>query len=251
VTVVEPFELTSVVHLVRPAGRSARDLEELRSGLAEVPARSLFFHTVQGLLRNPAAEDPPPDDLSAWVNGVVQDRETAERLAFVVQSHATSSEALRAALLEVLDGIPPKARGVRDAPAGGEFVFLAADSVAIPTGARAAGPRELFDLLADADPGVWFYHLFEEPWFGQGATPLTGWLRAGGAERSALRVEECVAEGLPLGALRRRLLGHWRRSELRRRVAHAAGRPEEERRQAGRAAVAGLVRRLREGGEPS
>ena len=248
---MDPFELTSVVHLVSPAGRSARDLEELRAGLAAAPARSLFFHAVQGRLRHPEAEDPPADDLSAWVNGVVQDRETAERLAFAVQGHAVACEELRAELLGVLDGLEPKVRAARDAPLGGEFVFLAADSVIVPTGASAGDPRELFERLAGADPGVWFYHLFEEPWFGQGRTPLTDWLRAGGAERLARLVEECVAEALPLGALRRRVLGRWRHSDLGRRIAHAAGRPEEERREAGREAVAGLVRRLRGEGESS
>ena len=147
--------------------------------------------------------------------------------------------------------IESKVRAARHAPLGGEYVVLAADSVIVPTGASAGDPRELFERLAGADPGVWFYHLFEEPWFDQGRTPLTDWLRAGGAERAARLVEECVVEALPLGALRRGLLGRWRQSDLGRRVAHAAGRPEEERREAGREAVAGLVRRLRSGGEAS
>ncbi len=244
---MEPFELTAVVHLVRPAGRTARDLEELRDGVAQVPARSLFFHTVQCVLRQPEAEDPPADDLSAWVNGVVQDRETAERLAFATQTRGTGAEAVRAALLEVLEAIPEKSRRARDAPEGGAFVFLAADPVPVPTGEVAAEPAQLYDQLATADPSVWFYHLIEEPWFGEGRRPLALWLREAGAARQAGLLEECAAEGLPLAALRRRVLGRWRRSDLGRRLARAAGRPEEERREAGREAVAGLVRRLRRG----
>ncbi len=245
------FELTAVVHLVRPAGRLARNLEELRAGLAEVPARALFFHTVQCSLRRPDAEDPPADDFSAWVNGVVQDRETAERLAFTSQAQGAGPESVRAALLEVLEAIPEKTRVARDAPEGGAFVFLAADSVAVPTGAVAHEPAELVDLLAAADASVWFYHLLEEPWFGDGSRPLAQWLRAANAGRLAAMLEECAAEALPLAALRRRVLGRWRRSDFGRRLARAAGRPEEERREAGREAVAGLVRRLRRGSEPS
>jgi hypothetical protein len=242
---VDPFELTAVVHLVRPAGRTARNLEQLRAGIETVDERGLFFHTLQGLLRQPAAEDPQADDLSAWVNGVVQDRETAERLAFAVQAGGTLPGALRAALLRVLESVPEKARLARDAPEGGDFVFLSADSVQVPTGALAGEPLELLERLAEADASVWFYHLYEEPWFAAGECTLTRWLRGCGGERLAAVLEECAAEALPLAGLRRRALGRWRRGQIGRRVAHAAGRPEEERREAGHEAIAGLVRRLR------
>src|SRR5512134_3055164 len=104
------FELQSVVHLVRPAGARARNLESLRLWIAEATAETLFYHTVQCLLRHPHGLEPPPDDLSAWVHGVVQDRETAERIAFAVQSRAGSAADLREALLEVLHSVPEKAR---------------------------------------------------------------------------------------------------------------------------------------------
>jgi hypothetical protein len=243
----EPFALRAVVHLVRPEGRTARDLDALRGGIAAADSGTLFFHTVQGLLRHPEAEDPPADDLSSWVNGVLQDRETAERMAFAIQAHPTAPEPLRAALLQVLDPIPERVRVTRDAPAGGEFVFLTADSVAVPTGAVASTPADLYDLMVDADPSVWFYHVVEEGWFEPGGDTLLRWLRERGEERLALVVEEAAAEALPLAALRRRVLGRWRRSDLGRRIAHAAGRPEEERREAAHEAVAGLVRRMRRG----
>jgi hypothetical protein len=246
---VEPFELTAVVHLVRPTGHTAHDLEELRAGISAADARSLFLHTVQALLRQPASEDPPADDLSAWVGGVVQDRETAERLAFAAQAGSASPDALRGALLHVLESVPEKARRTRDAPEGGDFVFLSADSVRVPTGALAADPEELLELLARADASVWFQHLYEQPWFADGGRTISSWLRECGGGRLAALLEECAAEALPLAALRRRVLGRWRRGQIGRRVARAAGRTEEERREAGREAVAGLVRRLQRGGD--
>jgi hypothetical protein len=77
-----PFELTGVVHLVYPAGFEVHDLEELRLALETVPERSLFHHTAARLLRHPAIAELPPDDLSHWVSGVVQDRQTGERMSF-------------------------------------------------------------------------------------------------------------------------------------------------------------------------
>ena len=50
---VEPFELCTVAHLVRPTGRAAHDLETLLSVVSELPASALFHHTVQFRLREP------------------------------------------------------------------------------------------------------------------------------------------------------------------------------------------------------
>jgi hypothetical protein len=50
--------------------------------------------------------------------------------------------------------------------------------------------------------------------------------------------------GQPLETCRRQLLRRWRQSRLGRRVADAASIPEQQRREAGRRAVAGLVRRM-------
>jgi hypothetical protein len=233
-----------VVHLVRPTGARAANLQELREGISEAPAGSLFHHAVQPPLRAPSAEEPGPDDFSAWLGGVLQDRETAERVSLAVQHAPASAEALRAALLAALDRLPEPDRRARVAPTGGEFVFLTVDSVPIPTGFRAESPAELADLLAEADPSAWFYHLIEQPWFAAGRHPLADWLRAHGAARLADWIAEESAEGHAPAALRRRVLRRWRRSRIGARLADAAAAPDAERREAGRAAVASLVRRI-------
>jgi hypothetical protein len=151
----EAFELDTVVHLVSPAGVSARNLEELRAAIARAPERSLFWHVAGGQRREPWSEELPPDDFSAWVGGVVQDRETAERMSFAVQSHRGEPGALRAALLEALDGVGTRQRETRSAPEGGEFALLTFDSVTVPTGLTARDPDALVNVLAQADAGAW------------------------------------------------------------------------------------------------
>jgi hypothetical protein len=238
------FELSGVVHLVRPTHLRARTLEELRKGLAAAEPETLFFHAVQYRLRHAAIEDLPPDDLVSWAYGVLQDRETAERLSFASQNYGQSFPALRQALLETLDAIPIETRESRGAPEGGEFVFLTVDSVPVPTGVAAATPSELPEALADADPSVWFYHLVEEPWFSGAPARLLEWMRDAGAARDADALERDAAAGASLDTLRRRALGRWRRARMRRRVGEGAHLPEDRRRETERAAVAGLVRRL-------
>jgi hypothetical protein len=238
------FELRSVVHLVRPAGARARNLESLRLWIAEATAATLFYHTVQCPLRHPTGAELPPDDLSAWVHGVVQDRETAERIAFAVQSRAGSAADLREALLEVLGTVPEKDRFARAVPPESEFVLLTAESVRIPTGVIADTPEALVEGLSEAEPGVWFYHLLEEPWYSPGPPAIARWAREHGDAQLAKVLEEEARAGRGLSEMRRRVLKRWNQGRLRARLAAATRASEGERREAAHEAVVGLVRRI-------
>jgi hypothetical protein len=240
------FELTSVVHLVRPASASARarTLESLRLWIAEASAATLFYHTIQCPLRHPESSELPPDDFSGWVSGVVQDRETAERLSFAVQSRSGSAADLREALLEVLEHIPDKARFSRAVPSEAEFVMMSAESVTIPTGVVATDPEMLVAKLGEAEPGVWFYHLIEEAWYTPGPPAIARWAREHGDSNLARVFEEEARAGRCLAAMRRRVIKRWNRGRLRARVAAATRASEGERREAAHEAVVGLVRRI-------
>jgi hypothetical protein len=245
------FELQTVVHLIQPWGEPVRDLEQLRAGIALAPAEVLFHHTVQYRLRDPAAEELPPDDLSAWVEGVVQDREAAEHLAFAVQTRNSSPETVRRALDEALGALPARRRGEHAAPEEGAFRFLSATTVPIPTGLAADDGQALVHALATADPGVWFFHVVQEPWFHEGHAPLLEWLTALGERRLADWLRDAGDPGLPLDRTRARLLRRWQRSRLARRVTDATAAPEDVRREAGRQAVARFMRRVKRAGETS
>jgi hypothetical protein len=235
------YPLLSVVHLIRPIGVRVGTLAELRAAVADAEPRALFYHTRHGRLRHPVGDEAAPDDFSAWVNGVLQDREIAERVSFAVQS-TNSAEELRAALIEVLAGIP-ESRASMPAHEGGELVLLTLESVTIPTGARPSTGRELVHALVAADDSVWFYHLIEQPWFPDGRT-IFEWTESIGEPRLAEWLLEDATSGLPLGTLRRQLLRRWRQSRLGRRVSEAALAPEDERREVGHEAVARFVRRI-------
>jgi hypothetical protein len=237
------YELRSVVHLVRPTGTRACTLDQLRTGIQEAHERSLFFHARHHQLRHPASEEPAVDDFSAWVNGVLQDRETAERISFAVQNHAESPEGLRNGLVEALTRVPDSGRLSRAIQSESEFVFLLAESVPLQTGVVATSARELVHALVAADASVWFYHLIEQPWFPEGIT-LDQWLVAREETEMADWLREGALAGRPIEAMRRRLLQRWRRSRIGRRVSEAATAPEDTRREAGRATVARLVRRI-------
>jgi len=242
---VAPFALDDSVPLVSPSGDRARNLEELRGAIERASERSLFWHVAGGQRREPWCDELPPDDFSAWVATAVQDRVTAERLSFAVQSQRGSPGALRAGLLEALGRVRERQRIARAAPDGGDLALLTFESVEVPTGLLAHDPAGLEAALAEADAGAWFHHVVEQPWLGADGPRLHDWLRARGASALAAWLTELAGSGLPLETMRRRLLQRMRRRELRRRVSDASPHADGERRQAERAAVAGLVRRLR------
>lgn len=240
----ESFELLSVVHLVRPAGRSAHHLEALREGIAQATPSTLFLHSHHHRNRHPAVDELPLDDFSSWVHGVVQDRETAERLSFAVQNRAGSAEELREGLLHVLESLPLKSRESRDAPEEGDFVFLDFESVTVPTGRVITSPQELVAHLSDCNSSVLFYHLIEQPWLDPERHSLAAWVRDQGNPRLAGWLEQAGLSGRPLESVRKQLVRRWRQSSLGRRLADAALEPESDRRAEARRAVAGLVRRM-------
>ena len=244
----DKFELDTVVHLIRPWGSPARDLQQLRDGIAVAPSEVLFRHAVQYELRDPGADELPRDDFTAWVGGVVQDAEVAERLSFVVQNQNASAEMVRPALLGVLDSLSSKRRERGDAPEGSEFVFLAAYSFRYAIGIGVREPQEVVDALVSSDPGVWFTHLVEEPWYQNGRGSLVEWLVRAGHSRLANWCFESAHSGHSVERARGRLSRRWQQSQLGLRLARATAAPEDERREAGREAIARLVRRrTREG----
>ena len=241
----DAFPIRCVVHLVRPTGTRATTLDELRQAVSEASDACLFNHCVQYQLRNPASKELPPDDLSAWVGGVVQDRATAERMSFAVSSHNRHSGELRPALLRVLEDVPAAQRTTRTADPEGAFVFLEVEPVTLPTGVAVMDDAETVEALAHGDVSAWFYHVVEQPWFATDRPTLHEWLEQRGFRKLASWLSEVADAGLPLEAARDRLIRRWRTSHLGRRLGDAAELPDEVRREAGREVVGRLVRRMR------
>jgi len=245
---LEPFELCTVAHLVRPTGRAAHDLETLLGVVIDLSPAALFHHTIQHRLREPIGDDAPRDDLSKWVGGVAQAPETAERLAFAIGEHSTSADDVRGAIRAVLEAVPERSRRAHDVPEGGEMVFLEAESVVLPTGRSVSDIDDLHAGLSDADNGVWFFHLVEEPWFQGREAGLLGWIRP--QDRTlADKLAGEAASGQPLETVRKRVLQRWRRRGLSQRLVAATRRPDDVRRAEARELMGRLARRVKsEGG---
>jgi len=241
-----PIEIESAVYLVRPTGRIATNLEELRNMIEGASDAELFFHSQMPRMRRHREEDDfAIDDYSAWARGVIQDPQTAERLAFAVQTSPHDPHQLRASLLEVLGSISTADRLRRAAPEGGAFIGLVHETVRIPSTGQAADAGALVQALADAHLSAWFHHLIERSWAVPHEQTVAGWLDQVGAPKLGTLIEEEAASGRTVEAMRTRVLNYWRRSRIARNLADRRAMPEDTRRETEQAVVAGLVKRLR------
>lgn len=238
------FELHGAVYLYQSTGTRAANLDDLLRLIREADAQTLFLHTQMPRLRSSLGEDTPTDDLSAWVSGVVQDREIGERLAFATHTTSPSIEEVRAALVQVLEAVPERTRIERDAPHGGEFEPLRFDAVSVPTGLHVETPEDLVEALGRSDRTVWFHHLIEEPWLSGPGSALVEWVRATGDRKLADALAGEAASGYSVAESRTRILRRWQRSHIGRRVAEASDRGGLERSASGREVVGNLARRL-------
>lgn len=243
------FVFASVAHLEAPCGIVALSMEGLRAGIEKAPDDSLFQHVTCVPVRYPHARDLPSNDFARWVGTSLQAPETAERLAFAGAATAQPIAELRAALVSVLDSVPPRDRN-REAPEEAAFHFLRVRSVPVPLGLEAADPVEAIEVWHRLDSAAVFYHLIEAPVFGDTARSFPAWLRSHGAVGLAEQAEQSVAAGRPIARLRKDLGARWRRSQIGRRLAERAGVSEEERLREARAAMARLAGRLRGGKRP-
>src|SRR5207244_4442616 len=120
------------------------------------------------------------------------------------------------------DTVPPADRAARRAPQEGALQLLATESLAVPTGTVVHDGEDLVVALVTADPGVWFHHVIEEPWFGEGHSALAEWLFAAGESRLAQWLRDAATASQPIERARERLMRRWRQSHLARRLADAS-----------------------------
>lgn len=223
------FALSGAAYLAQPTGRKAADLEEFAERLREADTATLFYHTQIPRLEDPDDGDVPADEFSNWIRGVLQDPETAERLAFAVQASSAETEDLRHALFAVLDAVSTRRRKRGTATEGGAFVFLRTDVVPVAMEQSAQSPEELMEMLAHADRSVWFHHVIEEAWLHPGPTPIVEWLIERHEDALADWLARAASRGLSVEDLRAELLRHWGRSSARRRLVASDRAPADAR----------------------
>src|SRR5215475_9883646 len=124
VSIPGPFVIKDCAALALALGRSARNLRELREGVAQVPIGSIYHHFFHTLLR-PSFDDPEyRNDFALWTRRQLRDIQLAERLDVVDPIDYEDFERLRTYLLQVIDSRLGEIERLPWAMAGSRFHFL-------------------------------------------------------------------------------------------------------------------------------
>lgn len=159
-TAARPFEFIDCLELREMLGRTVWDERELLTGIEEVPAESIFYHTHSAFLRSRYLAAPYPNDFATWAAIQVRDRVLGERLAVVDPFDFDDVEQLRAELVTIIDDHLAELQTVPRVVYGEPFYFMRSQLIAVPAGVTARTLQEFREALARVDLSAIYYHFF-------------------------------------------------------------------------------------------
>jgi hypothetical protein len=157
----EPFRFAARFALTFATGRRAASMEELRSGIAELPDAVIYRHTHRFLAEHQSLVPEPSNDFALWVEDALRDKPLAERLASVDILRMDTLEDVRREFLGLLDAARSGPSAGRRVPPGQEFHFLSARRFSVPTGLEAWDLASFAEALRRAGTSSLYLHLFE------------------------------------------------------------------------------------------
>jgi hypothetical protein len=202
------FEFKSRLNLVELLGVRARDILELRHGLAAVPGSSIYHHTHRFLQQHHYLYPEPPNDFAFWIGQALAMDDLAERLAAIDTVRFRRIEELRARLLEILDqwgdGDRMRAKASNE---GEEFHFMSSRTFVLPTPLRAGNLEEFSACLRRISFDSLYYHIFEARLrLGRDDNDFSVWFRDNGHDDLARKMARLDPYTITMEGLRRKIV---------------------------------------------
>lgn len=142
-------------------GRRARDLRELRDGILEADAASIYYHFWGGLLRSTFDDPRYHNGFAIWVDHALHFSSLAERLSVIDPIDFHDMDSLRKRLVAVIDSELRPGEPCPEAPEDNFFDFIRSQIVVFRTSCTLADPVELPAALAGMSRSSIFYHFID------------------------------------------------------------------------------------------
>lgn len=153
------FEFRQCATILKPTGKRAGNLQELKDALRAVSDECIFHHTYQYFLKEHILEYT--NDFAHWVGESLEERSLAEMLSNVDPYESETIDELRNTLIQVIEQYLDEAPPPRDALPGDEFYFNETVSIVFPVGIRVRNLAEFFIAMQHVDLGSIYYHFYE------------------------------------------------------------------------------------------
>ncbi len=182
-----PFAIKDCAVIAIATGRQAWTAEELREGIAESPAESLYHHFWTGLLQPRFEEREYNNDFAGWAAHYLHEHRLGEQLAVIDPTAYPDLEALRTLLLELLDHTMEKDEILASKRADRPFDFIRSQIVIFDSRWRIAQPHELLRVVGELPLESIFYHFIDarrrDP---PGQDDFSAWLKGFGEPMTEL-----------------------------------------------------------------
>jgi hypothetical protein len=182
------FAIKDCALVALATGRKARLLQEFRMELERIDAACIYHHFWGGLLQPRFDEREYNNDFAAWVRHGIHDVVLAERLSALNPAEYHDLEALRQAIIELIDIRLDEAEHLFWARATLQFEFVRSQIVVFDTGRELQHPAELTGLTAELPVSSIFYHFIDaRRRTRDGRDDFSDWLAAFGDEFVSLQ----------------------------------------------------------------
>ena len=145
--------------MVKPTGKRARNLRELRELIATISEESLYHHTYQYFLKGHILEYN--NDFAQWAGESLEERALSEYFSNLDPFLFRNLEELRKMLLGVIDAYLEKFPEPREVIPGNEFYFNESTMILFPAGLRANNLAEFLMAIKYVDNPSLYYHFYE------------------------------------------------------------------------------------------
>lgn len=164
--------------VLRPTGRVARNLRELRREIGEASGASLFHHTREYFMKGGILQYT--NDFAQWAGESLEERGLAEHFSSIDPYEDGDPDSIRKSLLAMIDAYTAEFPEPREVIPGNEFYFNENLSIAFPIGVRARNLAEFLIAIRFVDPVSIYYHFYEARGrLGGGRNDFSLWLEEG------------------------------------------------------------------------
>lgn len=204
----EPFHFFTERRLVELTGLRANNLKDLMTGLRDVPAASIFYHTHHQFLSHHFERPVVYNDFAVWVGEALRDEALAEKLGALDLREFTAIRQLREAILSLIkERLGKGRRRLRECPPGDEFHFCKSKSFIMPLGLVASDVPDFFAKLHRITNISLYFHFLEARLrLDRRTNDFSQWLEWRGEPELAAQIDRLDPYYLTLDELRERII---------------------------------------------